>query len=124
MSVFSDLRATLVADLAPLGVPVAAAWPDTLDPPCAFVAPPLADTYVLPGPNFTEFTVAIDLIILVGHDDADASLAALDELIQLALVNTADWTLLGVDAPSPATVAEGGAEYLATAIHLSKPVRL
>lgn len=126
MTVFADLRASLAADLAPLvaqGVAVDPSWPDVLAPPAAFVAPPLTDQWIQPGPNYGEFTVSLDVVLLVDHSPTGAALAELEELVTLALANTADWGLSGVDAPAPTTVSEGGAEYLAAVIHLSKPVR-
>lgn len=122
LTTFSDLRAALVADLPDLHVQPA--WPMVLTPPCAFITPPLAETYVSRGPTFGEHTVALDLLLLVAHDDADLALAALETMVEYALINTADWTLTGVDAPAPTSVTENGAEYLASVIHLSKPVVL
>lgn len=125
MSVIGDLRAGLAAELAPLlGVPVSPAWPDVLNPPCAFVAPPLTGEYVRAGQLFGEHVVAVDLVILVDHDDPAPALAALDTLVELAVVHTADWGLVAVDPPAPVAVADGGAEYLAAVVHLSKPIRL
>lgn len=122
MSVFSDLRDALVDDLPELSI--TASWPETLNPPCAFITPPLTDEYVRQGPMFGEHTVALDLVLLVAHDDAGPALAALEAMLEYALSQTADWTLTGVDAPAPTTVSENGAEYLASVIHLSKPVRI
>lgn len=124
MTMFSDLRAVLVADLQVLGVPVAPSWPDVLSPPCAFITPPIAGDYVTPGPNFGQFTISVDLVLMVEHSDAAVALAALEVLIEDALRNTADWSLTGVDAPAPTTVIEGGADYLASVIHMSKPARM
>jgi hypothetical protein len=126
VSVISALRAGFAAELAVLlDIPVAASWPDQIAPPCGFLSPPLADNYVERGPNFKEHTVALDLILLVDHDDPATSLAALEALLEVALVNTeADWSLSGVDSPAPTAVAEGGAEYLGCVIHLSKPINL
>lgn len=122
MSAFSDLRDALVDDLPELNV--SPSWPVTLNPPCAFITPPLVDDYVRRGPNFGEHTIALDLVLLVGHDDAETALGVLESMIEYALSQTADWTLAGVDAPAPTTVSENGAEYLASVIHLSKPVRM
>lgn len=122
MSVFSDLRDALVDDLPEIAI--SPSWPDTLNPPCGFITPPLTDEYVRQGPMFGEHTIALDLVLLVAHDDAAASLAALELMVEYALSQTADWTLTGVDAPAPTTVSENGAEYLASVIHLSKPVRI
>lgn len=122
MSVFSELRDALVDDLPELNI--SAAWPATLNPPCGFIAPPLTDEYVRQGPAFGEHTIALDLVLLVPHDDAATALAALELMVEYALSQTADWTLTGVDAPAPTTVSDGGAEYLASVIHLSKPVRI
>lgn len=124
MSVIGDLRAVLVADLAPLGIPVSPSWPDVLVPPCAFVVPPVANNYVLPGVMFGEYIVALDLVIMVDHADAADAIETLDTLLETALRNTVDWTLITVEGPSPAVVSENGSEYLAALIHLSKPVRL
>lgn len=118
-------RDTLVADLAPLGIPVHAAWPDAVVVPCAFITPPLGGGYIVAGPQFAgTYTVSVDVVILVGHADAADAFAALEDLIELTLVNTIDWTLTGVDPPSPVTVTENGAEYLGTVVHLSKPTRI
>lgn len=124
MTMFSDLRAALVADLAVLGVPIAPSWPEVLSPPCGFITPPLAAEYVAQGPMFGEYTISIDLVLMVEHADANEALIALEVLVEDALRNTADWTLTGVDAPAPTTVIENGADYLASVIHMSKPVRM
>jgi hypothetical protein len=122
MSAFSDLRQSLIDDLPDLAV--SPAWPEVLSPPCAFIAPPLAETYVQRGPNFGQFTIALDLYLLTPHADPADSLTQLEAMLSYALVNTADWTLVAVDAPAPTVVTESGAEYLATIVHLSKPVRI
>jgi hypothetical protein len=128
MAVLRQLRETLAADLAEAGVTVTitAAWPaPDLQVPCMFVAPPLSGSYVTPGPNFgSGFTVRVDVVMLVEHASAEASLAALEELIEAALINTADWALEGVDAPAPTAVTDGGGEYLAAVLHLSKSVTI
>lgn len=124
MTMFSDLRNALVADLAVLGVPISASWPDVLSPPCGFITPPLTAEYVRQGPMFGEYTISMDLVLMVEHSDAAAALLALEDLVENALRNTADWTLTSVDAPGPTTAIEGGADYLASVIHLSKPARL
>lgn len=124
MTMFSDLRNALVADLAVLGVPIAPSWPDVLSPPCGFITPPLSDEYVRQGPMFGEYTISMDLVLMVEHSDAAQALTALESLVEDALRNTADWTLTGVDAPAPTTAIEGGADYLASVIHLSKPTRM
>lgn len=122
MSAFSDLRAALVADLPNLHV--TPSWPDALRPPGAFITPPVAVDYVEAGPGFGEHTIALDLALFVDHGDAAVSLARLEDMVEYALINTADWTLTGVDAPAPMQVTEDGAEYLTCVIHLSKPIRM
>lgn len=122
MSAFSDLRAALVADLPELSI--AASWPDTLNPPGGFITPPIAAEYATRGPNFGEHTIALDLVLFVGHGDAALALAELEEMVQYALIHLADWTLTGVDPPAPTRVSEVGADYLASVIHISKPIQL
>jgi hypothetical protein len=123
MSAFSDLRASLAADLAGMAATVTASWPEEIDPPCAFITPPIGGDYVRRGPTFREHTIVVDLVLLVEHGNANNALDQLEGLVQYALVNTAaDWALEGVEPPAPTTVVEGGAEYLASVIHLSKPV--
>lgn len=119
-----SLRETLAADLAPLGVPVSASWPNAIVAPCAFVIPPLGDNYVVGGQTFGEYRMNVDLVLLVDHSTASEGLAALEALTELALANTVDWALAGVEPPAPITVTESGAEYLGTVMHLSKPFRL
>lgn len=122
MSAFSDLRVRLVADLPELNV--SPAWPETLLPPCGFVIPPVAGEYVVPGPMFGEHTISLDLVLLVAHGDVNTSLMELESMIEYALINTADWTVTGVDGPAPTSVSEQGADYLASVVHLSQPVRI
>lgn len=124
MSVLQALRDQLVTDLGALGVPVHAAWPIVFDAPCAFVMPATGSSYVAAGPNFCQYTLSVDVVLVSGHAQPEQSLAALEDLIQATLANTMDWKLNGIESPSPATVAEGGAEYLTTAVHLSKPFTL
>jgi hypothetical protein len=68
--------------------------------------------------------VYVDLVILVEHSTAEDGFAALEALVELALLHTMDWALSGVDSPSPITVTESGAEYLGTVLHLRKTARL
>jgi hypothetical protein len=124
VSVFQDLREQLAADLTALGVPVFASWPDQIALPCVYIMPPLGSVYVAAGPNFREYTVYTDVVILTDHADVVASLATLEGLLELAIVNSMDWTFGGVEPPAPITVTESGADYLGTVLHLSKPVNL
>lgn len=125
MSVFSDLRAQLVADLEPIdGATVHPSWPDVVVPPFMFVTPPLSDDWARRGENFGEHTIGLDLVVLVDHGDAATELATLESLVEQALKKIDDWDLLGVEPPTPTTVSDGGAEYLATVIRVSKPVEL
>lgn len=124
MAVLTALRLTLAADLAPLGIAVHPAWPDDLELPCAFITPPIAAPYLIAGQTFGTFTASLDLVIMVDHTDGVTALTQLEALIEAAAVNTADWLLTGVDAPAPMSASEGGAEYLASIIHLSKSVRI
>lgn len=128
----AELRTALVADLvtgsggnaSPIGVPVKEAWPSkVLNPPVVYVVPPQDRPYVTAGPNFGQWTVAVDLVILSGRADAADALAELEQLVEIALANTVDWTLAGgVDSPSTITV--NGTECLGTTLHLSKPASL
>jgi hypothetical protein len=122
---FKTLRDVLVADLAPLGVPVYSSWPSAVVAPCAFLTPPLSGPYVTGGREFGgSYVMAVDVILLVGHSPAAAGYEVLESLVELLLANTVDWTLISVDAPSAMTVTVSGAEYLGTIAHLSKPTRL
>jgi hypothetical protein len=124
VSVLKDLRVQLAAELAAVGVPAFASWPDSITLPCAYVMPPLGSAYITAGPNFREYTVLVDVAILVEHADAVASLDILEDLIEAAIVNSMDWTFRGVETPAPITVTESGADYLGSVLHLSKPVNL
>jgi hypothetical protein len=120
-----ELRDQLAAELRDaLDVTVFSSWPTDIVLPCIYVMPPLGDAYIQAGPNFQEFTLATDVAILVDHADVVESLEALETLIEGALVNSMDWALTSVEPPAPITVTEGGAEYLGTVLHLSKPFHL
>jgi hypothetical protein len=124
------VRAALVSDLVsgsdgavtPIGVTVLDAWPSKAPtPPVAFVVPPQG-TYVSAGPTFGTYTVALDVVLVAGRPEARDALVQLDQLIERVLVNTADWTLAGVD--SPAVVTINGVDYLGCITHLSKPAQI
>ncbi len=115
------LRDQLAADLAPLGVPIHAAWPDRVTPPCVLVTPP-PGRYVAGGPQFDSYTVALDVVVLVPRSSPSIALAALDLLIEGVLLNTTTWGLSGVDGPSSTTV--GGFEVLGTIVHLEAQTRM
>lgn len=117
----SQLRDQLASDLAVLDVPVATAWPDRVTTPCLVLVPPSTASYITGGPTFGEYTIGVDVLVLVGKPSA-VTLEALDLLIEGVLANSVDWALSGVDSPSTVTV--NGAEVLGTVIHLSKPARL
>jgi hypothetical protein len=119
-----DLRTALAFDLAPMDVTVYPAWPTELSPPCVFITPALGRPFIEAGPNFREFIVTYDLVILVDHADPGAALAQLEDLVAVAVHHTADWAMLGIESPAPTTISEGGAEYLAVIVHLGKPVQL
>ena len=121
-SAITDLRTALAGDLTEINCAVS--WPDVLAPPGAFLAPPLAADFITAGPNFGEWTVALDLVLYVDHGDPSERLAELESMLQYALINTADWELTGVDPPAPAQINDDGAEYLTCVIHLSKPTRM
>jgi hypothetical protein len=125
VSVLKALREALVSDLAALNVPVYATWPTQIDPPCLYVLPPLSAAYLTAGPNFGgEFTASLDVAIIAAHEPAGAALETVEELLELTLINTADWLLDAVEPPAPITVTDSGAEYLGALVHLSKSVRL
>jgi hypothetical protein len=124
MSVLRDMRVRLAADLAVLGVPVFASWPEAITLPCLYVMPPLGSIYMSAGPNFREYTVHTDVAILADHAEVVESLETLESLLELAIQNSMDWTFEGVEPPAPITVTESGADYLGTVLHLSKPVHL
>lgn len=118
----ADLREQLAADLREaVGVPVHAGWPDRLTPPCVLLTPPQT-TYVTAGPNFGEFSVSLDMALMVPKASPAEALSTLDALIETALTYSADWSLSGVDGP--AVVSVNGIEYLGTVAHLSKHGRI
>jgi len=116
------LRDTLAADLGALDVPVLAAWPDRVTPPCVIVVPPASASYVVGGPTFGSFTVALDVVALVPHGSPNVALPALETLIEGVLTNSVDWALNGIESPGVTTI--GAAEVLGTVIHLAKTARL
>jgi hypothetical protein len=124
MGVLTALRATLADDLAVLGIPVYAAWPTDLGVTCAFVAPTTTGEYVTSGPNFGEWTALVDVVILAEHAPADEALASLEDLLETALINTADWRLRYCEPIGPITVTEEGSPYLGVVIHLARPFTL
>ncbi|HLL68813.1 MAG TPA: hypothetical protein VK453_24330 [Micromonosporaceae bacterium] len=125
MAAIKVLRETLAGELADaLGVPVDPAWPVQINPPCAFLTPSAGSSYVVAGKNFGEYTVAVDVVLMVEHGAVEDALVALEALVEVALVNSADWVLDGVDSPAPTSVTESGAEYLASVMHLRKFVQL
>lgn len=128
MSVFRDLRVQLAADLTDgltgLGATAFASWPDSITLPCLYVIPPLGNVYIAAGPNFREYTVHADVVLLADHADVVESLETLETLLEAAITHSMDWTFGGVEPPAPITVTESGADYLGTVLHLSKPVHL
>lgn len=126
MAVTTDLRLTLAADLAPLGIAIHPSWPDNLDLPLAFISAPLSQGgYVRGGQTYAgHYVVSYDVVILVAHSDPGAALIELEGLIEQAIIHTADWALTGIDSPAPTTISDNGAEYLATIVHLSKNVQI
>lgn len=123
----SDKRAALIGDLAtgsggqadPVAATIVDSWPTKVTaPPLVFIVPPQGAAYVTGGPNFAQFTVSLDVVILVGRPDAADAVSHLDQLIEQVLANTMDWRLTGVD--SPAIVTVGGVDYLGSVAHLSQ----
>lgn len=109
------MREQLAADLRVIdGMPkVEPDWPARLTPPIIYIQPPLTD-YVLSGQAFGEYAVSLDVVIVL----RDRDLSELERLIEGVLKNTADWALLGVDAPDVITANNNA--YFGTTIHLSK----
>lgn len=124
MSAIKDLRDTLVADLAPLGVSVHADWPIRAEPPCVFLAPPLGGNYVTGGREFATYILSIDAVVLVARRPPDEGREDLETLVEALLRNTVDWALIGVESPSTVNMAESSTEFLGTVVHLSKPFTL
>lgn len=125
MGAFKDLRDQLAADLAVIGVPVHASLPDDLDVPCVFLVPPLTASYITAANLYgASYVLALDVVVLVAHTGAGEAYEAVESLVEAVLANTVDWTLTGVDPPAALTVTEGGAEYMGTLVHLSKPTHL
>lgn len=124
MGALRDTRDQLVADLAPLGVPVHVSWPDAVVVPCAWLIPPTGGSYVNGGQGAGWYIVNQDIVLLVAHGDPDASLDALENMVETVIVNTVDWALQGVDPPAPTTVSEIGGEYLGAVVHLAKQIRI
>jgi hypothetical protein len=124
VSALKDLRDQLVTDLSVIDAAVFASWPTSISLPCLYVMPPLGNVYMTAGPCFGEYTVLIDVVILADHAEVTESLEVLETLLETAIVNSADWTFVGVEPPAPIAVTESGAEYLGTVLHLSKPIHL
>jgi hypothetical protein len=125
MTMFRDARGALQEELGPiLGAPVHVGWPTEIEPPLAFMLPPLGGPYVRRGPHFSEVTIAVDLVLAVGHGDANSSLRELEPMIEAVVYNLHSWVLGEIDAPEPMAIADSGANYLAAIVHLTKPVRI
>ena len=120
MSALRDLRDTLAADLAALGVPVHTNVAIRLDPPCVLLTAPIGGPYVNGGRELGSYVVSLDAVVLVEHRPPDEGREDLETLIEGLLRNSMDWALTGVDPPSVVTVADNASEYLGTVVHLSK----
>lgn len=118
----TSVRAQLVADLAEAGVTVFEAWPTRVTPPCVFVTPSSAASYLAPGDTFGGYRVSLDLVLLTTQATPEIALKALDTVIETVVINTADWQLEGCESPSLVTIS--GVEYLGTIVHISKQARL
>lgn len=124
MSTFKETRDALMADLAPLGVPIVGEWPIQASAPCVFIVPPLAGYYATGGRELTSYVYNLDAVILVERRPPDEGREDLETLLEALLLNTVDWALLGVDPPSAATVQESTIEFLGTVVHLGKTIYL
>lgn len=127
MSALAAMRAQLAADLAglaPLGVTVSDQWPQAMTPPVAFVTPALTAAWIEPGPNFSEYLIGLDVVLLVDHGASGPALFELETLVEAALGLLSEWGVTEVEPPAPTSVADNGAEYLAAVIHLTQPTQL
>lgn len=99
-------------------------WKLSAEPPCVLLSP--GSPYVEGGAQFSgSYVMNIDVEVLVRNSSVpDLARTALDDLLEQLLINTADWSLGGVDTPTVATVADSTVEFLGTVVHLSKDLNL
>jgi hypothetical protein len=124
MGKLKETRDALVADLSVLGVPVMDGWKLSAEPPCVLLTP--AVLYVEGGEQFAHsYVINIDAAVLVRNSSIpDHARTALEDLLETLLINTADWSLKGVDAPTISTVSGSTVEFLGTVVRLAKAFHL
>ena len=122
MGTIKDLRDTLIADLAVVGVPVMDDWQVRAEPPCILVGPPRGGPYVTAGIAFGAYVLSTTVTVLVemGPDARDR----LETLLEEVLRNSADWALADADAPGTQSVEDSTVEFLASTVHLEKSFHL
>ncbi len=119
----ADLRKALCDDLRDgLKVQVHDTWPDRPGLPSVVVSAPTTGSYITAGQQFGLYVVHLEVLCLVPRQSAQASLAALDGLIEKVLANTVDWGLSRIDSPSAVPVGDRPA--LGCLIALEKGGRL
>lgn len=125
MGAMKDLRAQLVADLAVTGVPVMDDWVIRAEPPCIYITPPNAESYVTGGQQFGTHRLAVDVVVLVALKESDgADRDELEDLVETVLANSADWALAGVDSPAAYSMPDSTIVFLGTVVHLAKQFTL
>jgi len=110
MSVLTDFRTSITSALKGAGVQAFEFLPERINPPAAVVLP--GSPYVEAGDTFGTHKVTFTVSLIAGNGTNDAATAALDGLIQtavLALWDVADTT----EASGLYAYSSNGAQYLA-----------
>lgn len=118
---FVEMRAKLLTDLQNAGISVYEdRWSDRTGPPAVMVRHPLSTSYIAGGQLVGEFELNLDLLLVVRAGDEASS--ELDDLIELVLINSADWAFRGVDTIALFNIH--GVDYPGTVVHIAKAQRL
>ena len=116
MSGLAAIRQELAQALDTPEAPALHYLAETINPPAIVLVP--AEDYVTPGDVFGSWELAYTILLIAEGASTEEAADNLDNMIDQALTNLADWTIKGVAQPHTVTI-NGNPGYLASAISVT-----
>lgn len=94
--------------------------PERLQPPIALVT--ASDPYVTQGQNSCLFDVSLEVTLVAAKAVNEVATAALDDMIESAIIATGDWFIETINAPF--ILEANNAQYLACKVKLTQQIEI
>lgn len=116
----AELRADLKESLESVGIKAFEYLPERVQPPIALITP--SDPYVEQGSTYTLFDIGLTVTLITAKATNPVATAALDELIENAIIATGDWLIDKVGAPF--LLEANNAQFLAARLTLTQQIEI